>query len=326
MSITAGIKNAALHYLSRRKSGHILLYHSCYEEIPGDLDFRLHNVRPYVMYEQLSWYKKYYQFVSLEEWFSAKKKKGLVAVTFDDAYLSVFNEGLPVLESLDIPATVFVIGGTLEGEIFWRDKIRFLKQRGRTGDLIRFLNSEMNAGFTAGSFYKESKSGETLSMQKLNQLMDHFIKIEELEQTIVSQCVHHPEQLIDHPLLSYGYHTYSHYRLSSLSEPDQREDLTKGYRALNRVESRSVIPYYSLPFGGHDSYNESTMDIINTLNIKGVLLNNSKLNGSSDLPKYKNMFIAERYMMPDTLGELVGRVHTLAYDHFVRSASKKESF
>lgn len=323
MSITTGIKHAALHYLSRRKTGHILLYHSCYEEIPADLNFKLHNVRPSVMYTQFSWYKKHYQIVSLEEWFEAKKKKGLVAVTFDDAYLSVFNEGLPVLESLEIPATVFVIGGTLEGKIFWRDKIRFLKQKGRLDSLVRFLNRVVNTGFTASTFYKESKSGEALSMQKLNQLIDRFIKMENLEQAIVPHCAHQPEQLIDHPLLSYGYHTYSHFRLSSLSDSDQREDLIKGYRALNRLESRPVIPYYSLPFGGHDSYNTSTMDILNTLSMKGVLLNNNKLNGYSHLPRYKNLFIAERYMMPDTLDELIGKVHTLAYNHFVRP--KKES-
>src|SRR5690625_4742092 len=128
MSITAGIKHAALHYLSRRKTGHILLYHSCYEETPADLNFKLHNVRPSVMYTQLSWYKKHYQIVSLEEWFEAKKKKGLVAVTFDDAYLSVFNEGLPVLEHLEIPAMESLFGATLEGRTSGGKKLSFLKR------------------------------------------------------------------------------------------------------------------------------------------------------------------------------------------------------
>src|SRR5690625_7984599 len=77
-------------------------------------------------------------------------------------------------------------------------------------------------------------------MQNLNQLIDRFIKMENLEQAIVPHCAHQPEQLIDHPLLSYGYHTYSHFRLSSLSDSDQREDLIKGYRALNRLESCPV--------------------------------------------------------------------------------------
>src|SRR5690625_7289928 len=110
MSITAGIKHAALHYLSRRKTGHILLYHSCYEEFPADLNFKLHNVRPSVMYTQLSWYKTHYQFVSLEVWFEAKKKKGLLAVTFVAVYRSVFTGGLPVREFLEFTGTVFLYG------------------------------------------------------------------------------------------------------------------------------------------------------------------------------------------------------------------------
>src|SRR5690625_7742410 len=121
-------------------------------------------------------------------------------------------------------------------------------------------------------------------MQNLNQLIDRFIKMENLEQAIVPHCAHQPEQLIDHPLLSYGYHIYSHFRLSSLSDSDQREDLIKGYRALNRLESRPVIPYYSLPFGGHDSYNTSTMEILNTHRLQYVILYYNSLNMFYHLP------------------------------------------
>ncbi len=40
-----------------------------------------------------------------------------VCVTFDDGYLDNLEHGLPVLEELEIPATIFVIGDVLEGKI-----------------------------------------------------------------------------------------------------------------------------------------------------------------------------------------------------------------
>ena len=40
-----------------------------------------------------------------------------VCVTFDDGYLDNLEHGLPILEELEIPATIFVIGDVLEGKI-----------------------------------------------------------------------------------------------------------------------------------------------------------------------------------------------------------------
>ena len=40
-----------------------------------------------------------------------------VCVTFDDGYRDVLENGLPVLEELGLPATVFVIGDVLDGRI-----------------------------------------------------------------------------------------------------------------------------------------------------------------------------------------------------------------
>jgi hypothetical protein len=44
------------------------------------------------------------------------------AITFDDGYESVFTHALPILESLSIPATVFLTSGFLDGAVAppWR--------------------------------------------------------------------------------------------------------------------------------------------------------------------------------------------------------------
>lgn len=53
-----------------------------------------------------------YSFVAIEELLNSKKKKQL-ALTVDDAYLSVYNELLPYLVKENIPALLFVPTGLL---------------------------------------------------------------------------------------------------------------------------------------------------------------------------------------------------------------------
>ena len=74
--------------------------------------------------------------VTFAEALAGTSDRKLVAVTFDDSYLSVYESAFPVLRELDVPATVFVpsrqvdpdrpmawpgIDGWLDGE--WRSEL-----------------------------------------------------------------------------------------------------------------------------------------------------------------------------------------------------------
>jgi peptidoglycan/xylan/chitin deacetylase (PgdA/CDA1 family) len=65
-----------------------------------------------------------FTFVSLDDcadWLSRARElpRRSVAVTFDDAYASVFSAALPLLSRLRVPATVFVIGNRIGGDNQW---------------------------------------------------------------------------------------------------------------------------------------------------------------------------------------------------------------
>ncbi len=51
-----------------------------------------------------------------------KRSKGLVGLTFDDAYENFLQSALPVLEKYGFSATVFVVGGMMGGENSWDEK------------------------------------------------------------------------------------------------------------------------------------------------------------------------------------------------------------
>ncbi len=106
-------------------TSHVLLYHSTFRHVPEALTQNLHNVSPDVLFEHVQWLQKHFDIVELDTLFKDDVTlTGKVAITFDDAYQSVFEEAVPVIQSLGVPCTIFINGISLTGKPFWRDKIR----------------------------------------------------------------------------------------------------------------------------------------------------------------------------------------------------------
>ena len=111
-----------LNSLQASYSAHILLYHSCYNLVPKHLKKNLHNVNSDVIFQQISWLKKYFDIITVDELFNYNGSiEGKMAITFDDGYDTVFQEALPVLNSLNAFSTIFINGVTLQG-LPWRNK------------------------------------------------------------------------------------------------------------------------------------------------------------------------------------------------------------
>ena len=192
----------------------VLLYHATYNTTPPELNEGLHNVAPYVLHQQLEALQKYYTFLSIEEWMDYGGNAKTAAVTFDDAYKCVFSEGLPFLEALDIPATIFVNGCTLLGQTIWRDKIRYLINNSLVDDFLSWLpNSSSAKTIIPGNFYRETK--KLVNSKEMANLLDSYFA----EKNIITSMhsVDNQKQLIRHPLLSYGNHTFNHYVMSTLT-------------------------------------------------------------------------------------------------------------
>src|SRR3954469_14603052 len=82
----------------------VLCYHALSESWPADL-----SVTPDRFEEQVRWLAgRGYRGVTFAEAVRAGPDAPVVAVTFDDAYESVLSIGLPLLERIGWPATIFV--------------------------------------------------------------------------------------------------------------------------------------------------------------------------------------------------------------------------
>jgi peptidoglycan/xylan/chitin deacetylase (PgdA/CDA1 family) len=130
---------------SIQPTGIILLYHRV-AEVTQD-PYKL-SVSPENFKKQLTYIKSHYNVISLKQLIDDLKNKTLkdksLVITFDDGYQDNFNNALPILEELNIPATIFVTTGYIdtETEFHWEHNLPLSDQgRSLTTEQLRELSS-----------------------------------------------------------------------------------------------------------------------------------------------------------------------------------------
>ncbi|TWI93042.1 polysaccharide deacetylase [Roseibium hamelinense] len=296
-----------------RSFSHVLLYHGAYARVPAELGSSLHNVTPDALFRQLEWMKQHFDVVRLDDLLNMEDRRGTVSVTFDDAYKSVFDEALPVLETLQVPATVFVIGCTLSGDIFWRDKVRLLISAGHVERFVDWAEAFCAAnGITKGNFYKRSKD-PAVDSRKIDDLMADFLTaFGNTQEDVTRFCVDAGTDLPRHELLAYGNHSLNHYVFSSLQNAVQRDQIQANKEVLARM-NLPVSDVFSIPFGGLDTFTPHTLRCIGDSGYRAALLSRGRLNAQNTgaLAKLSGFPVIERYMPPGTLAEFQHQVSVL---------------
>lgn len=133
-----GLRLLGLTSLRRRQQdgGLILCYHNV---VPGDGgregDPGLHM--SCVRFERhMRWLALHYNVVPLHEFVQRVEMgaslQSVAAITFDDAYAGVFAHAAPLLEALELPATVFVVADAPgRSDLFWWDRPDVVTVAGR---------------------------------------------------------------------------------------------------------------------------------------------------------------------------------------------------
>lgn len=108
----------------RLRDGVVLCYHNVVADSDAVAGNTLGLRMPLSKFErQMRWLRNHYMVVSLEE-IADRAQRGaslrrMAAVSFDDGYAGVLEHAWPLLQSMSIPATAFVIAD--RGEFWWDD-------------------------------------------------------------------------------------------------------------------------------------------------------------------------------------------------------------
>lgn len=232
-----------LSYLRRRRSrpaspvpgdAVVLMYHSISHRSPDP--WRLH-VPPQVFAEHLRVIRERYRPVTLLELGDGLAARRLrprsVAVTFDDGYLDNLEAAVPLLESLGVPATVFVTTGYVgAARDFWWEELT---------EVCALLGTESR------DEWERLRGLESAEREReLDRLWSRSGHVRKSPSTVLAWD--DLRRLASSSAVEIGAHTRTHPHLSTLGEEQQREEIAGSRRELEeQLETR--VTSFSYPHG-----------------------------------------------------------------------------
>jgi peptidoglycan/xylan/chitin deacetylase (PgdA/CDA1 family) len=292
----------------------VLTYHASYSHLPPFIA-EVDNVTPERIYDQLATLKKHYRFVSIDEFCEAGARNGLAAVTFDDGYKSVIDEGLDAFSAHGIPLTVFVNLLAIEKRPFWRHKVVYVTQNRLTAECEASFNGIVRPrGLSFHQYTKHPANNSILVEQQI----DRFLASRGLALPESGYLADDRRYFRRHPLLSFGNHTRSHYVLSSLSPDEQSQEIGRVKSYLAGLSGVNVSGVFSVPFGETVHVDENTYAALRDYGYRFLLLNRGGVNRG--LAKRYGMRVVERFSVADApIGWQVNR-------HYLETVTGRRGF
>ncbi len=286
----------------------ILLYHFV-SDARNDFTLSGHNVAPAKFRRQLEYLSTRYTLIRLRDAAGLEASKAdparpIAAVCFDDGYRCILKEAYPILQEMRIPATMFINPPVLGNrDLLWRDKIRFLIQKGLEREFVAFLRSQRGA-YKFGQleqlgFYKWSKNPEALHNMLIQEDVNTFFARKGFDAAAIaaqSDLFMGEQDVAAMEYLDFGNHTWSHPIMTLLTAAAQKEEIG---RCHDFLAARGIAPAgLALPFSPYDS---ATVSIARKLGYPFLLTVFEKSNYL--LPGMKNLpLILHRRMAPKDAG------------------------
>jgi peptidoglycan/xylan/chitin deacetylase (PgdA/CDA1 family) len=275
----------------------ILLYHRVAELSP---DPQLLGVRPSRFLEHLEVCRKVADVISLRslvKWLGRPRiRRPGIVITFDDGYSDNLHSAKPLMERLEIPATVFVSTGFIgnDRELWWDEleriflgsqplpeilsleidgvhrEWRLAAQRGKQGNHLR-ASQEWNVldrddpserhsiyRILCRTFGSLPEKERQRLMGKLRTWAGVGSSGRSTHRLLSGQEI---ADLAAGGLVEVGAHTVTHPVLSTLSEEEQRKEIRDSKSALENILGRGVGSF-SYPFGLLHDYSADTVSIV----------------------------------------------------------------
>lgn len=262
-----------------------------------EYDYNLLCVSPIKFRQQLLYLKKHYRIVRFEDdW--TKLNEDAVALTFDDGYLDNLENALPILEELEVPATVFISTGNMnQNRALWWDELEQLLLIGdKFPSFFQLDDSEFGCRWRT-----DTKEFRQNCYQGIHYLMKNFIDVSKREEWLEQlwnwrglkkivrkeNLVISPtdcKRLAESPMISIGAHTVWHPSLARLDRKGQEKEIKGSIDRLSEILEKKVT-LFSYPFGKtNEDFNEDTIMLCRKLGIQKAASTEEALWNSSTSP------------------------------------------
>lgn len=244
-------------------------------------DYNLLCVSPVRFRQQMLYLKKNYQIVHFKEDWNTLDSDSL-CITFDDGYLDNLEYAVPIMEEMEIPATIFVSIGTMDqSRELWWDELEYLLLVGENvPPNFELIDDEFGCRWNTSTWeYRRN------CYKGLHYFMKNFVTVQKREDWMkqlwnwrgmqrvgrennLTLSQNDCKKLAKSKVISIGAHTVSHPSLASLDRESQEIEICDSVNELSRIMDREIT-IFSYPFGAPNiDFNEDTIHICQKCGIK----------------------------------------------------------
>ncbi len=240
-----------------RNNNLILNYHGVVKDY--DINLTKNHLPLYQFEEQMNYFKKHFDIISTEEIFQyhSNKKRSkpgkCIAITFDDGYLNNLINAFPVLNSLNLPATIFVTGQSVRNPSLplWYDLLDILNSKLPWTDLKYELQKTLADRVNISSFenYSAFKNFIKTTDQSFKNLIVNLYQSSNLVRNVFSTIDKEYWQIMNSSdlkviskskLIEIGSHGLTHSNLDKLKDEEILNEITETKKLLSEVIGKEI--------------------------------------------------------------------------------------
>jgi peptidoglycan/xylan/chitin deacetylase (PgdA/CDA1 family) len=247
--------------------------------------------------EQMRFLRENYRVVPLDQLIGELSvplsTKPTVAITFDDGYCDLFLNAFPVLQALQIPATIFLTVGCIEsGEVAWYDRI-FSGLQSAGGETIE-IKLDRRRSYPLGSTASRLKTAveiisflrECSPARRKACCADLESKLQVREDDIRNRMLTWDQiRTMHRGGIQFGAHTMTHPVVSRLSVPEMNWEICESKRILEERLDHPVR-HFAFPFGKYEECGESAVSILARAGYRSAATTEWGLNACDTNPFY----------------------------------------
>lgn len=197
-----------------------------------------------------------------------------VAITFDDGHVSILQKACPLLASVQIPATAFIVTAPIDNPCdFWWDELdRVLLFPKNVPDYLDLFVGGQRHNWATGcpekrleAYHALRQLFRTVTDEEREGLLTYLCSWAGVERITPFDCRPMTSAELMHlaqdGLVDLGAHTVTHPVLAALPASDQRAEILDSRSSLEAITRQPVLAF-AYPYGLAKHYTDETVNIV----------------------------------------------------------------
>jgi peptidoglycan/xylan/chitin deacetylase (PgdA/CDA1 family) len=246
----AGLAGSVIHL--NRRAAKVLMYHAC-EDVESEFTRGLSiNTTPAEFAEHLDFLSRHYLVTSLAGLLAAPTTEPTVVITFDDGFRSVYENAVPRLRDLGLPAVCYLTTDVIGNHrLIWINELNwFFHHHAAVARPI--IREFLGAGPTCPHAVVMRRLVDGYNPTAIARLLDRLRSVASVDPEVLArQSRLHLDweevALMSSAGMAFGNHTASHPSLDALLPAECRAEISRASAALAGVGGETKTMAY--PFG-----------------------------------------------------------------------------